>query len=303
MNSNINGQRFHLVLSFVLCVSCIVLSSAHADELNVNATLPNLGTKVGVTMTDSGLKTVRYQDTGRFGLFEGDILVIPAQSGIAKFEARTTDGVVIDGFRWPAKTLHYRFDSVTQAVKDMVRAATQHITDSTGVVFIELPAQVDAGTPYHVRVQDDDFACYSYVGRLKPFFSDNHQALNVVPQCGFGATVHEFLHALGMYHEQSREDRDDHVTILFQNIESGKEHNFGKAVDDASDIAEYSYGSIMHYSRYAFSKNGLPTIESKPPGSTLGQRDGMSESDIKSINDAYSTSEGAIIPTILFLLE
>jgi len=30
------------------------------------------------------------------------------------------------------------------------------------------------------------------------------------------------MHALGFYHEQARDDRDDFVKIHFENIESGK---------------------------------------------------------------------------------
>jgi len=32
---------------------------------------------------------------------------------------------------------------------------------------------------------------------------------------------HEIMHALGIYHEQSRTDRDDYVTIELQNVDSG----------------------------------------------------------------------------------
>ena len=43
----------------------------------------------------------------------------------------------------------------------------------------------------------------------------------------------------------------------------------------------------MHYSRTAFSKNGLPTIEPKDASKTIGQRNGMSPTDIAELNAVY----------------
>ena len=39
-----------------------------------------------------------------------------------------------------------------------------------------------------------------------------------------GITQHELLHAMGLHHEQSRSDRDDYVTINFNNIQAGIYH-------------------------------------------------------------------------------
>ena len=41
----------------------------------------------------------------------------------------------------------------------------------------------------------------------------------------FMAVQHEFMHALGFVHEQSRPDRDDYVTVDFTNILAGNLYN------------------------------------------------------------------------------
>lgn len=61
---------------------------------------------------------------------------------------------------------------------------------------------------------------------------------------------------------QSAYDRDDYVTIHWENISSGLESNFEKYT--SSEVSHfnttYDYDSILHYSAYGFSKNGKPTI-------------------------------------------
>ena len=43
-----------------------------------------------------------------------------------------------------------------------------------------------------------------------------------------GVVLHELLHSLGLWHEQSRLDRDSHVTVRWENIRRGREDNFAK---------------------------------------------------------------------------
>ena len=71
-----------------------------------------------------------------------------------------------------------------------------------------------------------------------------------------GIIQHEMMHALGFYHEQSRPDRDDFVTIKWDAIPTVMYSNFDKyetSYVTTQDIA-YDYGSVMHYAAYDFSQ-------------------------------------------------
>lgn len=60
--------------------------------------------------------------------------------------------------------------------------------------------------------------CWSSVGNRHM----GKQELSIGENCDRIATVqHEFLHALGFWHEQSRSDRDDYVSIMWDRILSG----------------------------------------------------------------------------------
>ncbi|UJR18159.1 hypothetical protein I4U23_005059 [Adineta vaga] len=118
-----------------------------------------------------------------------------------------------------------------------------------------------------------------------------------------GRIMHELLHTLGFYHEQSRPDRDNYVRINYENIQKSKEHNFAKYTNDAVNTLNtiYDYGSLMHYESTAFSSNGLPTIEPLQPNIQIGQHIKMSSIDIQEVRLFYNCSTKTVtlppIPT------
>ena len=100
-----------------------------------------------------------------------------------------------------------------------------------------------------------DEGCYSYLGKIT-----GRQTLSLqgsVGQTGCfwdGIIVHEFIHAIGFLHEQSRPDRDSFVQINFENIRDEKfKPNFERTDNSLAFGVEYDGKSVMHYGRNAFS--------------------------------------------------
>lgn len=73
------------------------------------------------------------------------------------------------------------------------------------------------------------------------------------------------MHVCGFTHEQNREERDQFVQILSENIKSDYASNFEKAAAGTTSGfgSSYDYNSVMHYSDHAFSANEQPTILAK----------------------------------------
>ncbi|CAL8404866.1 unnamed protein product [Boreogadus saida] len=128
--------------------------------------------------------------------------------------------------------------------------------------------------------------CWSYIGR-----QGGRQFVSLQQRGCVDSRViqHELLHALGFHHEQARSDRDNHVRILANNVLPGRLHNFNK-VNTNNLGTPYDYSSIMHYSRFAFSKQRgvLPTIVPIPVSTAvIGQATRMSGNDLKRLNKLY----------------
>ena len=118
-----------------------------------------------------------------------------------------------------------------------------------------------------------------------------------------GYIVHALGHTLGFWHEQSRPDRDEYITVNTTNIMDGRQYNFAKVLENKIDYqnSTYDFGSIMQPSLYAFTKRRACDISScqtmvlknvveyQHQGSPqVGQRQGPSERDIEEANHLYS---------------
>lgn len=68
----------------------------------------------------------------------------------------------------------------------------------------------------YVKFVSYNTGCWSYVGKIGGGQSINLQTPGCVKKKG--TVIHEIMHAVGFWHEHTRDDRDDYVTINWNNI-------------------------------------------------------------------------------------
>jgi len=96
---------------------------------------------------------------------------------------------------------------------------------------------------------------------------------------------------LGLSHEQSRSDRDNYITINFDNIEEQFQPQFEKTQTN-NELGEYDYKSVMQYPSWGFSKKSFELITMTTNNPMLQylideERQGLTFKDIKVMNTLY----------------
>jgi hypothetical protein len=213
-----------------------------------------------------------------YQLVEGDIMLpTSVVEGRAVFQAVT----------WPDGIVPYVFhESVNSTNQNLTIAAMTEWESVSGVTFVPRTSEtnyleiINSGS-----VGGQPPGNWSYVGVIggRQYFSMSNWNYHYI-------IMHELMHALGFWHEQSRPDRDTYISIQWQNIPDASEHNFAIR-DGATAVGPYDFASVMHYDSYAFSSNGQRTIVVQPGyeayQDVMGNLESLTELDIEGVNLLY----------------
>lgn len=152
-------------------------------------------------------------------------------------------------FKWPNGIVPYYFsDEYIERERSSILVAMEIFRKETCIRFIHKSYQ----SQFVEFKKSKDNGCSASIG-YRPK-EDSPAEVYFTEEClrRTGVIQHELLHVLGLWHEQSRSDRDDYVEILWENILPGLWCIF--------DI----YGTILHF-------NDLSHFLSIPPKFSIFQ--------------------------------
>jgi len=216
--------------------------------------------------------------------------------------------LTIDITLWPGGIVIYEFEpDIPKVVEDEILKAMKEM--ETSVTCIEFVKRKDETAFVYVRITDS--GCYSYIGK-----TGRNQTLNLQydkknpdkPSCvQNGIIKHEWMHALGIFHEQMRWDRNRYVKICWPimfpvigllNYRRLKENYISEQKNKEICTlvgygTHYCYGSVMHYPEWGFSLAGskIPAMYPRQEGAQIGNRLIFHEKDKRQLNKMYCEAD------------
>lgn len=230
------------------------------------------------TGTFNGQK-IAYMLINGQAVFERDILLDTTALHAATTLHTEGTGRSKTTTRWPNKIVYYAIDP-TLPNQQRVTDAMAQWEANTPIRFV--PHTTQRG---YVLFRPGP-GCSANVG-----YAGSVQYVNLATSCTTGSTVHEIGHTIGLWHEQSRVDRDTYITIHPENILPAYTTDFAtyaqQGMDGFDAAGGLDFASIMLYSSFDFSRNGLPTITKKDGTTFTSQRQHLSPLDIATVKVMY----------------
>ena len=238
---------------------------------------------------------VTYKMVGGRAIFQGDI-VLEKVMPIDPQRVTLSIGIDYAQYLWPKVGNQVQIPYVIAAgsgdVTNLNAAIAQFNSTFSNIQFVALNGQTDY-VSFYFDPNNFSGECEAIVGR-----AGGEQQVGGSGACTVATILHEMGHTVGLWHEQSRPDRNAYVAVNYNNLIKGSIGNFNQIFDNEQTFGTYfDYASIMEYPAFSFSRNGGPAIESIPAGIPLSNQNGYSAADIDGIERLYGSAPTAVTVT------
>jgi Astacin (Peptidase family M12A)/Dockerin type I domain len=301
----INRRLFFSIAFFSGAVGLTILSVTAGrpgiDELN-----PQRNNAINAAGLQRGLyrgMPVTYVIKDGKRIFQGDILldriITIANQTPASPREPNSNGIAYGQYLWPRVGNQYQIPYVIAAgsgnVSNLNSAIAQFNSTFSNIQFVPRTTEADY-VSFYFDPNNNTGQCESNVGRIGGEQQVGGAGGSSNP-CSVATVLHEMGHTVGLWHEQSRADRDTYVTIRYDDLIKASRSNFDPIYDNAQITTLFDYASIMQYPAYSFSRNGGPAIESVPAGIPLSNQTGYTAADIDGVERLYGNAPTSVTVT------
>jgi Astacin (Peptidase family M12A) len=280
-----------ILTSFLGFISCEKSELTQNEQNKSGITNPTSAKVIDAVHNGQNVKLLKIENNKY--LLGGDIVLDRDDFSLPGEKLSARGNYAPQFLAWPNKTVYWKY-------------SVYGVTASTKKAWLEAVAKWKTALPDFTFIQDDtkykeviiinnnsDNTASSSLG----FKRGERRTISIDPNTRWGgglrgALMHEIGHSLGLYHEHQRTNRDDAITILYDNIREDQQYAFFTETN-GTPAGNFDFFSIMLYPSFTnqaidFNK---PVMVKKDGTTFIANTNSISRGDMGAIKKMYTVAQ------------